>query len=254
MVDSQGKIFLTLAMVRIDDSTNQKEMVPVALSVKGALRGMMRLAPISVFVVPFGVGFGIAAIEQGLTVVQAVAMSAVVFSGAAQFASLEFWPEPVGLTSIALVMFAVNARFIITGAALSTWLNQLPILTRWFSLSFLSDPNFVDSRSAFQAGEKDVGVFLGGGLILWLTWVGGTVLGALAGENLGDLKVYGFDVVMVCFFATAITSRLKPLSAVVPAFISAAIAIATLDLLPLGWNIIAASVAGGMWGAYQNAV
>lgn len=218
------------------------------LTWRGILRGVLRLAPISIFVIPFGVGFGVAAIENGLSVLQAMAMSALVFSGAAQFASLDFWPEPVDLVSLALVMFAVNARHIMTGAALSPWLNQLSLRSRWSALALLSDPNFADSRPAFQSGEKDAGILLGGGLILWLNWVVGTAFGAAAGAKIGNLQTYGFDVVMICFFAASITGRLNQRSVFIPAVLASGIAVATLNWLPAGWNIIVAALAGGVWG------
>lgn len=235
-------------MVRNTAPNTTQENQQTILSWRGILRGAVRLAPISIFVIPFGIGFGGAALERGLSVVQAVVMSASVFSGAAQFASLEFWPDPVDLLSIALVMFAVNARHIMIGAALSPWLNQLSLRSRWSALALLSDPNFADSRPAFQAGERDVGILLGGGLVLWVNWVCGTLLGVLAGEKIGDLRAYGFDVVMVCFFAAAITGRLRQRSAIVPALLAAGIAVATLNWLPVGWNIIVAALAGGLWG------
>ncbi len=239
-------------MVRNAASNKSPENDRVTLSWWGIWRGICRLAPISIFVIPFGVGFGIAAIEQGMSVVQAIVMSAMVFSGAAQFASLDFWPEPTELVSLALVMFAVNARHIMTGAALSPWLNQLPLKTRWAALALLSDPNFTDSQPAFKSGETDAGILLGGGLVLWVNWVCGTALGALAGAKIGNLQAYGFDVVMVCFFAAAITGRLKNRSSIVPAVLASGVAVLTLDWLPAGWNIIAAALAGGIWGVFAD--
>ena len=47
-------------------------------------------------------------------------MSVLVFSGAAQFAALDFWPGPVAFGSLALVVLALNARHIVMGAALWT--------------------------------------------------------------------------------------------------------------------------------------
>ncbi|NVO58681.1 AzlC family ABC transporter permease [Rhodobacteraceae bacterium B1Z28] len=244
---------LTLVMVRIIAPNIPPKSRQITLSWRGIMRGVLRLTPMSIFVIPFGVGFGIAAIEQGLTVLQAMVLSVSVFSGAAQFAALEFWPKPVDLVSIALVMFAVNARHIVIGAALSPWLNQLPLWARWSALSLLSDPNFADSRPAFQSGERDAGILLGGGLILWLNWVCGTALGALAGAKIGDLQAYGFDVVMVCFFAAAITGQLKQRSTIVPAILAFGIAVATLGWLPTGWNIIVAALVGGIWGVLASA-
>lgn len=224
----------------------------VTLTWIGVLSGARRLAPLSFFVFPFGVGFGVAAIEQGLTGPQAFVMSAVVFSGAAQFAALDFWPHPTNLISVALVIFAINGRHVITGAALAPWLNQLPLHKRWLALGLLSDPNFTDSHRTFQAGEKDVGILLGGGLVLWLNWILGTAIGTYAGTTAGSLHSFGFDVVMVCFFATVMTERLKHRSAIAPAVFATGVSVMTLGWLPAGWNIIAAALVGGVAGAVRG--
>lgn len=224
----------------------------VTLTWNGVLSGVKRLAPLSFVVIPFGVGFGVAAIEQGLTAPQAIAMSVAAFSGAAQFASLDFWPNPTNLISIALVIFAINGRHVITGAALSPWLNQLPLMKRWLALALLSDPNFTDSQRAFQAGEKDAGILLGGGLVLWLNWILGTAIGTYAGANAGPLQTFGFDVVMLCFFATVVTERLKHRSAIAPTIFAACVSVLTLGWLPAGWNIIAAALVGGVVGAFRG--
>ncbi len=239
-------------MVRKSPSKTSSKTGQIILSSAGILRGMRRLMPVSIFVIPFGLSFGVAAIEQGLSVAQTIGMSAFVFSGTAQFASLDFWPEPMALLSLALVMFAVNARFIITGAALSPWLNQLPLRSRWAALFLLSDPNFTDSHAEFQSGERDAGVLLGGGLVLWVSWVGGTAIGALAGAKIGNLQAYGFDVVMVCFFAASITGRFTHRANIIPAVLAAIVAVSTFGWLPSGWNIILAALTGGIWGAFAR--
>lgn len=239
-------------MVRSKQPDAPRHDDSVTLTRKGVMFGVKRLAPLSLFVIPFGIGFGVAAIEQGLTGLQALVMSATVFSGAAQFASLDFWPHPANLFSIALVIFAINGRHVITGAALSPWLNQLPLLKRWLALGLLSDPNFTDSHRAFQAGERDIGILLGGGLILWLNWILGTAVGTYAGTYAGSLNSFGFDVVMVCFFATVMTQGLRRRSSIEPAVIAACVSVLTLGWLPSGWNIIAAALMGGAVGVVRG--
>lgn len=78
----------------------------VALSGTAVLRGMRRLMPVSLFVIPFGVAFGIAAVEQGLSPVQATAMSFVVFTATAHFAALDFLNEPIAFVSLFFVVLA----------------------------------------------------------------------------------------------------------------------------------------------------
>ncbi|MEM6712861.1 MAG: AzlC family ABC transporter permease [Pseudomonadota bacterium] len=212
---------------------------------KGLMRGAHRLLPISVFVFPFGVAFGAAAAETGLSPDQALVMSMLVFAGVSQFAALDMWQSPLPYLSIALVAFAVNARHIILGAALSRYVNPLPA-PHWFaSLLLLSDANFADSYKAMKDGERDAAHVFGGGLVLWGVWAVSTAIGVFAGELMGDLQRFGVDVVMAAFFASLVLGMVPSWRHAIPVIVGCGVAIATLPVLPTGWNIIAAALAGG---------
>ncbi len=225
----------------------------LTLTFGGIWRGMRGLFPIALFSFPFGIAFGVAAAEHGMSIWQSITMSGLAFSGAAQFASLDFWRDPVAFTSLTLVVLAINARHIIMGAALSPWVNTLPVTKRMFVLGFLSDANFAMSQQAFKAGERDVGVLLGGGFMLWINWVLGTMFGAFAGALIGDPADFGLDVVIICFFATIVVGQMRDKAAIAPALIAAVVAVIALGWLPTGWNVILAAVAGGMVGVFFHA-
>ncbi|MEM9358930.1 MAG: AzlC family ABC transporter permease [Pseudomonadota bacterium] len=224
------------------------------LTARGVWRGIIAIAPIAIFVVPFGMAYGVAATESGLTLPQTVLMSAFVFSGAAQFASLEFWnADSIAFGSLTLVVLALNARHIVIGAAISPWVNQLPIGKRVLALSFLSDVNFTDSQARFKSGETDVGILLGGGLILWSTWVVGTALGAIGGALIGAPEALGIDVVMVCFFAAAVVNKFEDRSLIIPVLVASAVSVITLDIMPTGWNVIVGALAAASLEVLRNA-
>ena len=225
----------------------------VVLTLAGIRRGGRRLFPIALFTIPFGIAFGVAAIESGLSGFQAILMSLVTFSGAAQFATLDFWTESLAFGSLAMVVLALNARHTIMGAALAPWINRLPLSRRALVLGYLSDPNFADSQPLFQSGEHDIGVLLGGGLVLWACWVAGTAIGALGGAELGDPATFGFDVVMPCFFAAVVAGQLKQVEMIAPILVASAVAVASLDFLPTGWNVVLAALFGGTVGTLYNA-
>jgi len=218
----------------------------VSFSAGGILRGMRRLVPVSLFVIPFGVAFGIAGTEQGLSPLQATAMSAFVFTATGQFAALDFLGEPIAFVSLGFVTLALSGRHVIMGVALSRWVNRLPIGKRIATLAFLSDANFADSLPLFQRGNSDVGTLLGGGVMLWLTWIFGTALGAFGGDLIGDTDALGFGAVMLSFFAATVAGmlRVSP-SLIVPVLVAMIVSVVALPLLPTGWNIILAAIVGG---------
>lgn len=224
----------------------------VCFTHKGVLRGAQRLLPVCVFVFPFGVAFGAAAIEAGLSVDQAIVMSLTVFAGASQFAVLDMWQSPLPYISIALVVLAVNARHLILGAAISPYVNGLPP-RHWFgALMVLSDVNFADSYQSMKDGERDAGHILGGGLLLWAVWAMSSAFGVVAGETLGDLQRFGVDVVMAAFFAALTIGMVPSLRKAIPVVVACIVALVALPFMPTGWNIIVAALAGGLVGALDS--
>ncbi len=221
------------------------------LTIGGIVRGLRQMAGLAVFLVPFGMAFGVAAVERGISLEQTLTMSVFVFSAAAQFAALQLW-EAGTLLSLLLVVLAVSTRHILLGAALSPWLNQVGRGKRFASLAVLSDPNFADSSAAFDRDERDIGRLVGGGAALWLSWVIGTAIGAVAGETFGDLDRFGIDVLMASYFAAMILTRWlerwQGHRTILPAAAAAGVALIGLHVLPPGWNIVAAALAGGAVG------
>ncbi|MEO1679253.1 MAG: AzlC family ABC transporter permease [Pseudomonadota bacterium] len=206
----------------------------------------------SIFVIPFGVAYGIAAVERGMTPVQAVGASALTFSGAAQFAVLDQWDAEISLVAVVLVTFAVSARLIVMGAALAPWVNQLDLRRRILSALFLTDPNFAHTHNALRARETDLGVLVGSGAIGWVAWVIGTGLGASGGLQLVDPRAFGIDVVMPAFFAAMVVPRAMEETRHGYIVVAALCAVMSQPVLPTGWNIIFAAVAGGVVGGLSR--
>lgn len=218
----------------------------------GVVRGAKQLAPLSVFVIPFGMAYGIAAVEAGMSAEQTIAASVLVFSGAAQFTALDLWGTEISLFTLFLVTLAVSARHVIMGAALAPWVNQLPVKQRLLSAALLSDPNFAHSHAALKQNETDIGVLVGSGAIGWVAWVAGTAIGAIGGSHLGDTSAYGIDVLMPVYFAALVVPGVIARSRWAFAGAAALVAIVVQPFVPSGWNIILAAIAGGLVGVMTD--
>ena len=106
------------------------------------MEGFRRMLPVTLYVVPMGLAFGAAALQQDLSAPLAILMSAVVFAGSSQFAALDLWSATPALVPLLLTTFAVNARHVLLGASLVPWLNKLSLLRRYGTVILLSDPNW----------------------------------------------------------------------------------------------------------------
>ena len=76
---------------------------------------------IAVAAVGFGFVYGLAAREAGFSPIEVVAMSLIVFGGAAQFAAVGYVASGLAWPAIVLLTFLLNARHLLYSAALAPW-------------------------------------------------------------------------------------------------------------------------------------
>lgn len=210
--------------------------------------GFMKLAPISLFVAVFGAAFGLAATQAGLSESVIVAMSALVFAGASQFAALELWGADVSLITLCLTVFAINARHLLMGATLYPWLQHLPPKKRYGVMLVASDANWALSMQAFGNRQPGIGLLLGGGLAIWVFWIIGTWLGVLFGGAIHDPKAVGLDMVMGCFLLAMVVGGEKNLRLLMIWLVAACASLLAYRYLPENSHVVVGAVAGGLAG------
>jgi 4-azaleucine resistance transporter AzlC len=218
----------------------------------GVIRGMRDIAPLMLGMLPYGMAFGLAAVQTGLPPWQALAMSGLVFAGSSQFAALDLWLAPQNLVPILLTTFAINARHLLYGAALYPWLRGTATAERLPIVAVLTDSTWVYATQAEARGERDAGVLLGAGALTWVVWVLSTAVGAYLGGTIPNPKTYGIDVVMAAFFAASLTGLWKGPATLKPWSAAAAAGLLGLWVLPPGWYVIAGGLAGGVVGVLTD--
>ena len=129
-----------------------RDKSPVELDWSEVWGGFKQLLPISLFVVVFGVAFGLAAAQTGLDNGASLLMSTLVFAGASQFAALDLWGAQVPVVPLIVTVFAINARHLLMGATLYPWLRELPAAKRYGVMMVISDANWAMSMQAFNSG------------------------------------------------------------------------------------------------------
>ena len=97
---------------------------------------------------PFGVGFGVAAAQKGLSAFEVWLMSFTVFAGTSQMVALDLWAQPLPLVAIAISVFVANLRYFVMGAALQPYLPMLQSVVRFYRRYLPSSSN-ADQFAAF---------------------------------------------------------------------------------------------------------
>jgi predicted branched-subunit amino acid permease len=200
----------------------------------------------------YGLAFGIMAATTGLSALESLFISAWVYAGGAQMATLQAWGDPIPVLAVCLVTLAMNARYLLLGAALRPWMGQLPPYQSYPSLFFMGDANWAMALREQSEGRDDGAFLIGSGVAMWFAWVGATWIGHAFGRILGNPAVFGIDFMLAAFFAAIAVAFFKKLRDVLPFVIGAIVAIIVHQTVPGPWYILAGAVAGSLAGALRR--
>lgn len=212
--------------------------------------GFKEMVPISLFVMIYGVAFGLASVQVGLQEEWSVIMSALVFAGAAQFAALDIWGNQVPIITMALTVFAINARHLLMGATLYPWLRSMPKGTRYGVMIFASDSNWALTMRALTEQKNGFGLLFGGGLALWLFWILGTGVGCYFGGVISNPKQFGLDMVMACFLLSMVIGGYKNSRTIFIWAVAATTSLLAHRLLHNNTHVVIGAISGGLLGAF----
>jgi 4-azaleucine resistance transporter AzlC len=217
---------------------------PVAFSLHGFLRGVRRALVLAPGDFAVGLLFGVLSKQAGLSLGEAILMSAVVNAGSSQFIAVGMWGAPIPLIPIVATTLLVNLRHVLMGLTIRPWFSRLPAWQRYPAAFFLTDESWAMSTVEFESGRPDGAFLVGVGATLYTDWMIFTVLGTLTGAAIHDPARWGLDFAFVAVFLALLTSLAKGWRSVPPWAMAAAAAIAANRLLPGNWYVLIGAAAG----------
>jgi len=223
------------------------------LTLSGVAEGVRRSLVLLPGCLTMAVAIGTVAAQKGMSLIDTVLMSGILFAGASQLVALELWSPPFTLTAlvtIALVTAAVNLRYLLMTASLRPWFADMPAWQAYPTLMFTVDANWLVAMRYRSEGGTDAGVFLGSGLVLWLAWVAGTVPGHLVGSLFTDPARLGLDLALPAFFAAMLVPLWRGPRWAITWIAAGATALIVSALVPGWWFIIAGALAGSIAGGF----
>jgi predicted branched-subunit amino acid permease len=218
--------------------------LPSAGAGRDFVAGAAAMVPVLIAAAPFALLIGALAVDRGLSVGEAGAMSAAVFAGSSQVVVLNGWTAPPGLAAIAVATLVVNLRHVLMSASIRPHMAHWPAWTRPVALFFLADE--VWALAEARAAERRLGLayFAGLALPLYLTWTAATVAGAALGRLVAEPRALGFDFAFIAIFIGLVMGfRRRPGFATTVAAAGATAALVHLAS-PGAWSIAAGAVAG----------
>jgi predicted branched-subunit amino acid permease len=197
-----------------------------------------------------GVGFGLAALLLGVSFgviaeplmgpIAPIVMSAVLFSGAAQFGSTAVLAAGGDAITAIAAGTMLNARFLPMGVAASPALRGSP-LRRAIESQALVDASW--ALAVQRDGGFDRELLLGATIPQYPAWVAGTAIGVAGGGAIGDPAALGLDAIFPAFFVGLLAAELDRPRARAAALLGGAIALGLTPILPPGLPVLLASAA-----------
>jgi predicted branched-subunit amino acid permease len=189
----------------------------------------------------YGVSFGAVSVAAGLSVLQTCALSLVMFTGASQFAFVGVAAAGGAPVSGAVTALLLGTRNTLYGLKLAPLLG----FRGWRRLAtahVVIDESTAMSVTRTSRPAARVG-FLSTGLAVFALWNLFTLVGALAGNLIGDPRTYGLDAAVGGAFLALLWPRLADTRNRVIAVCAAAVALGVVPVTAAGVPVI---VAGGV--------
>ncbi|MDP9481841.1 MAG: AzlC family ABC transporter permease [Chloroflexota bacterium] len=198
----------------------------------------------------FGFVYGLAARGAGFSPIEAMAMSVLVFGGAAQFAAVGYVANGLAWPGVILLTALLNARHILYSAALAPWLRERPIWKRAVMAHLLTDEAFALSIAHFQRVGRadDRGYRIAAIVSTFIPWNLATVAGVTLGGQIADPAALGLDVVFPAAMAGLCVGLVTGRRELVAAAVGATVGVSASLAVGTGIGIIAGGVLGPLAG------
>lgn len=189
----------------------------------------------------YGISFGALSVAAGIGVWPTMALSLLMFSGGSQFAVagvVGAGGSPVAAVATAALLGVRNGLY---GAVVT------PVVRARGARRLLAAQLTIDESTAVASAQTDrraarVGFWVAGGgvFVLWNLF---TLVGALAGDALGDPRAWGLDAAAAAAFLGLVWPRLAPRRAQLVAAVAVVVSVALIPFVPAGLPVIAAAAA-----------
>jgi 4-azaleucine resistance transporter AzlC len=215
-----------------------------ALMNKDFIQGLRDIFPMTVAYAPIALLWGTIAAGQGLSPFQAWFMSAAVYSGAAQFVSMDLLKNGTPLLLLVITIATVSLRHVLMSASVSRHVASIPRAKASMLLFWLTDEAWALIERRALERPISASYFFGVAFPLWPVWFCFSAIGAWLGNALGDTSRFGLDFAFSAMFIAVLAGFWKGPRTAMVLGVSAGVAIVAKLYLPGAWYIILGGVAG----------
>jgi len=208
------------------------------------LKGIIDVSPLMIPVVPFGLIFGILAIDIGFSPLATMGMSLIIFGGASQIILLQLFSGGASSLIIISSVGAVNSRHLLYGAVVSEHVSDLKLIWKIIISYFLIDQAFAVSNEYFKKNKKKNKYFhlIGGGFTCWVVWQTTTFLGIILGAAIPEKLGLSFAIPLT--FLAILVNDFRKFINVIVIIVSGLVATLGFNYIPYKAYVIVAALTG----------
>lgn len=199
-------------------------------------RGLADGIPICLGYISVSFAFGIFAVENGLSPVQALLISMLCVTSAGQLAAVPIIAGCGGLVELAVSQLVINMRYALMSVSLSQKFDDRVTLADRFAIAFVNTDE-VFAVASGQPGQVSKGYLYGLILTPWAGWALGTIVGALAGNILPAVVSASLGVAIYGMFIAIVVPEMKK-SGAVAACVAIAVGLSCLFWYTPGLNTV----------------
>jgi len=211
--------------------------------------GIRATLPLQLGLIPFGLVAGVAAVDAGLSPLQAIGLSVVVFAGASQLAAVDLLAQDASLVVVVLTAVVINLRMSMYSASIAPYFESLR--RRWEATCayFLTDMSYALAIAEFTDDDETDRrwYYLGAAVTIWAVWQVATVVGVAVGASVPDAWGVSFAVPLV--FLSLLVPELADRPRVVAALVGGSVAV-----LGAGWPLNLGLLGGALAGVAAGVV
>ena len=211
---------------------------------KTLTKGIADVSPLMIPVVPFGIIFGVIAMELGLSPYMTFGMSVIIFGGASQIVLLQLFSG--GASSLVTItsVGAVNSRHLLYGAVFSEYLSHLKLTWKVILSYVLIDQAFAVSNTYFKKNKENEFKhyhLLGAGFTCWTVWQISTILGIVLGSVVPEELGLSFTISLT--FLALLINDFRKFKNIIVMLVSGIVATIGYNTIPFQAYIIVAAIA-----------
>ena len=218
--------------------------------------GLRAVLPLLLGVTPFGVIYGVVALQSGIAPLAAMAMSSIVFAGSAQFLLAQLVGAGAPLLLSAGAVGLVNLRHALYSASVAPMLAHLPRRWKLLLAYLLTDeayaaaiPHLLEAGLSSKSSTSAHWILCGSGFGLWAGWQLSTLAGVLIGAQLP--ANLGLEFALPLTFIAIVVPMISSTALLSAALAAAAVAVA-LAALPYKIGLFLAALAGLVVGVVMT--